>query len=153
MLSISDGAFTYYPREWLFLGKNNDRKMNELIGSNLGGKLSKKSRHNQCFFFCVSNSGGYWLLLCKSFNASVENCSLFIKQNQILQDAEFVNIALLAVLTVCGSALLQRDETSFVFNVCAAFGSTVGKSCQRVEKHFSSILKHLLNIVNVLTMD
>ena len=91
-----------------------------------------------------------------------ENCSLFIKQNQILQVAEFwcsieyllhVNIAQLAVLTVCGSALLQRGETSFVFNVCAAFGSTIGKSCQRVEKHSSSILKHLLNIVNVFTMD
>ena len=27
---------------------------------------------------------------------------------------------------------------------CAAFGSNVGKSCQCIEKHFSSILKHLL---------
>ena len=88
-----------------------------------------------------------------------ENCSLFIKQNQILPDAEFwclieyllhVNIALLAVLAVRVSFV--GNETSFVFNVCAAFGSTVGKSCQRIEKHFSSILEHLLNVVNVFTL-
>ena len=41
-----------------------------------------------------------------------------------------------------------------IVNVCVpAFGSTVGKSCQRVEKHFWSILKHLLNMVYVFTMD
>ena len=70
-----------------------------------------------------------------------------------------VNKALLVVLTMC-LALLQRGETlSFVFNVnfCAEFVSNVGKICQRVEKHFSSILKHcqrfyngLKNITNAL---
>ena len=57
-----------------------------------------------------------------------------------------VNKALLVVLTMC-LALLQRGETlSFVFNInfCAAFGSNVGKSCQCIEKHFSSILKHFV---------
>ena len=60
---------------------------------------------------------------------------------------------LMGVLTVCVSVLLQQGKMSFVFNVCSAFGSTVGKSCQCIEEHFSSILKHLLNIVNIFTMD
>ena len=51
------------------------------------------------------------------------------------------------------STLLQRSEMSLFSTFCAALGSNVGKSCQHVEKHFSSILKHLLNIVNVFTMD
>ena len=62
-----------------------------------------------------------------------------------------VNKALLVVLTMC-LALLQRGETlSFVFNVnfCAQFVSNVGKSCQRVEKHFASILDILItNSIN-----
>ena len=47
VLKISDDAFTYYSREWLFCSKNNDRKINELISGNLVGKLPNKSRHNQ----------------------------------------------------------------------------------------------------------
>ena len=46
-----------------------------------------------------------------------------------------VNKAPLVVLTMC-LALLNGAKR------CAAYGSNVGKSCQRVEKHFSSIPKH-----------
>ena len=138
--------------------QGNGYSVTKTITENLRGKPPKNSRRNQFFFSAFLIPVGIGCC-CKLQKIALH---YFIKQNQILPDAEFwcsieyllhVNIARLAVLTVCGSALLQRGETSFVFNICAAFGSTVRKSCQRVEKQFSSILKHLLNIVNVLTMD
>ena len=58
-----------------------------------------------------------------------------------------VNKALFVVLAMC-LALLQRGETlSFVVNVLCricTFVSNVGKSCQHVDKHFSSLLKHFV---------
>ena len=128
---------------------------------NLGGKPPKNSRRNQCFFSAFLIPVGIGCCSAKVSMPVMENCSLFTKQNQILPDAEFwcsveyllhVNIAIGCVDSV-GQLCLQQGETSFFFSVCTAFGSTVGKSCQCVEKHFSSILKHLLNIVNVFTMD
>ena len=128
----------------------------------LGANRQKNHAVTNVFFSAFLIPVGISRCSAKVLMQVAENCSFLINQNQILPDAEFwcsieyllhVNMVLLAVLTVCRSALLQRDEMSFVFNVCAAFRSTVGKSCQCVEKHFSSILKHLLNIVNVFTMD
>ena len=88
VLSISDDAFTYYSREWLFRGKNNDRKIDELISGNLGGKPTRNSHRNQ-FFSAFLIPVGIGCCSAKVLMQVVENCSLFIKQNQVLQDAEF----------------------------------------------------------------
>ena len=65
-----------------------------------------------------------------------------------------VNKALLVVLTICVELCYTGETRCPLFStLCAAFGSNVGKSCQRVEKHFSSILTNFsLNIFNVFTM-
>ena len=111
----------------------------------LGANRQKNHAITNVFFSAFLIPVGIGCCSAKVLMQVAANCSLFINQNQILPDAEFwcsieyllhVNMVLLAVLTVCGSALLLWDETSFVFNVCAAFGSTVGKVANALRKIF-----------------
>ena len=56
---------------------------------NLGGKPPKKSRRNQCFFSAFPILVGIGCCSAKVLMQVAENCSICIKQNQILPDAEF----------------------------------------------------------------
>ena len=118
-------------------------------------------------FFCISNSGGYWLLLRKSLMPVTENCSLFTKQNQILPDAEFwcsveyllrVNIALLAVVTVCvdsGSALFATGRNVLCFQrLCSIWINRWKKLPMRWETffiHYQTVVEHCQRFYNGLS--
>ena len=106
-----------------------------------------------------------------------ENCSLFTKQNQILPDAEFrcsveyllrVNIVLLAVLTVCGSALFATGRNVLYFQrLCSIrinrwkklpmrwetffiHSQTFVEHCQRFYNGLSNITNAFKTIINAL---
>ena len=94
-----------------------------------------------------------------------EKCSLFTKQNQILPDAEFwcsveyllrVNITLLAVLTVCGSALFATGRNVLCFQrLCSIWINCWKKLPMRWETffiHSQTFVEHCQRFYNGLSL-